>query len=91
MSGLPEPICGKTIVLIGLMGAGKSSIGRKLSERLELPFIDADHEIEKAAGCSIKDIFEIYGEEAFRDGERRVIARLLREGPQVLADRKSVV
>jgi len=85
MMDLPESISGNSIILVGLMGAGKSSIGRKLAERLELPFIDADNEIEKAAGCSIPDIFELYGEEAFRDGERRVIARLLGQGPQVLA------
>lgn len=75
----------RTIVLIGLMGAGKTSIGRRLAERLRLPFIDADAEIEKAAGCSIADFFERYGEEEFRIGERRVIKRLL-EGPtQVLS------
>jgi shikimate kinase len=73
------------IVLVGLMGSGKSSVGRRLSKRLGLPFTDADAEIVKAAGCSIEDIFELYGEEAFRDGERRVIARLLGDGPQVLA------
>jgi shikimate kinase len=75
----------RTIVLIGLMGAGKTSIGRRLAERLRLPFTDADAEIEKAAGCSIADFFERYGEEEFRIGERRVIKRLL-EGPvQVLS------
>ncbi len=73
------------IVLIGLMGAGKTSIGRKLAERLTLPFVDADDEIVNAAGCSIPDIFEIYGEPAFRDVEERVINRLLDEGPSVLA------
>ncbi len=70
----------KTIVLIGLMGAGKSCMGRNLAKRIGLPFIDADAEIEGAAGCSIEDIFEHHGESAFRDGERRVIARLL-NGP----------
>ncbi len=70
----------KTIVLVGLMGAGKSHIGRRLATRLGLPFADADIEIEAAANCSIEDIFELHGEEAFRDGERRVIARLL-DGP----------
>lgn len=73
------------VVLIGLMGAGKSSVGRRLAERLELPFIDADEEVEKAAGCSISDIFELYGEQAFRDVEERVIARLLTEAASVLA------
>lgn len=71
---------GKTVVLVGLMGAGKSSIGRRLAQRLDLPFIDADKEIEAAAGCTIEEIFERYGEAAFRDGERRVILRLL-DGP----------
>ncbi len=75
----------RSIVLVGLMGAGKSCIGRRLAERLGLPFVDADTEIEKAAGCSIADIFEAHGEQAFRDGERRVIARLLESPPQVLA------
>jgi shikimate kinase len=75
----------KPIVLIGLMGAGKTCIGRRLAKRLGLTFTDADDEITKAAGCSIEDIFELYGEAAFRDGERRVIDRLLGNGPQVLA------
>jgi shikimate kinase len=75
----------KTVVLVGLMGAGKSCIGRRLAQRLAVPFVDADEEIEKAAGCSIADIFAIYGEAVFRDGERRVIARLLDAPPQVLA------
>lgn len=70
----------KTLVLVGLMGAGKSCIGRRLATRLDLPFVDADREIEEAAGCSIPEIFERHGEQAFRDGERRVILRLL-EGP----------
>ncbi len=81
----PEIIPNCTIVLVGLMGAGKSCIGRGLAERLNRPFIDADDEIEEAAGCSIPDIFELYGEPAFRDGERRVIARLLKEPPHVMA------
>ncbi len=71
---------GKTLVLVGLMGAGKSSIGRRLAQRLDLPFVDADKEIEAAAGCTIEEIFERFGEAAFRDGERRVILRLL-DGP----------
>lgn len=75
----------RSIVLIGMMGAGKSSVGRKLAVRLGLPFVDADSEIEQAAGMSIPDIFEIHGEVEFRAGEVRVIARLLEGGPQVLA------
>ncbi|MGB0574990.1 MAG: shikimate kinase [Alphaproteobacteria bacterium] len=75
----------KTIVLVGLMGAGKTCIGKRLAQRLGLPFVDADDEIEKAADCSIDDIFELYGEPAFRDGERRVITRLLNEPVHVLA------
>jgi shikimate kinase len=75
----------RSIVLIGMMGAGKSAIGRRLAPRLGLPFIDADVEIERAAGCTIDAFFAAHGEPAFRDGERRVIARLLGEGPMVLA------
>ena len=75
----------KSIVLVGLMGAGKTTIGRRLAQRLNLPFRDADHEIEKAAGMSVSDIFAQHGEQHFRDGERKVIARLLESGPQVLA------
>ncbi|MGD9538355.1 MAG: shikimate kinase [Alphaproteobacteria bacterium] len=75
----------RSIVLVGLMGAGKSAVGRRLAARLGLKFIDADQEIEKAAGCSIEDIFEFHGEPAFREGERRVVARLLNEPPHVLA------
>jgi shikimate kinase len=75
----------RTIVLVGLMGAGKSAIGRRLAGRLGLPFVDADREIELAAGCTIDEIFERFGEPAFRDGERRVILRLLGEGVHVLA------
>lgn len=75
----------RTVVLVGLMGAGKSAIGRRLAARLGCDFIDADSEIEKAAGLSIEDIFEVHGEAAFRDGERRVIARLLAKPPHVLA------
>lgn len=70
----------RSVVLVGLMGAGKSCIGRRLATRLGLPFVDADNEIEAAAGCSISEIFAQYGESAFRDGERRVVRRLL-EGP----------
>ncbi|MBI1385336.1 MAG: shikimate kinase [Rhizobiales bacterium] len=80
-----EALAGRSIVLVGLMGAGKSAVGKRLAKRLELAFIDADTEIEAAAGKSISDIFAEHGEQHFRDGERRVIARLLTEGPQVLA------
>ncbi len=73
------------IVLVGLMGAGKTSVGRRLAEKLNVPFVDADHEIETAAGKSIADIFTEHGEDYFREGERRVIARLLENGMQVLA------
>lgn len=76
---------GRSIVLVGLMGAGKSSIGRRLAQRLTLPFIDADKEIESAAGCTIEEIFQRLGEQAFREGERRVILRLLEDPPHVLA------
>jgi shikimate kinase len=77
---------GRTIVLVGLMGAGKTTIGRGLAQVLRLPFRDADEEIERAAGCTVSQIFEERGEAAFRDGERRVIARLLtQETPHVLA------
>jgi shikimate kinase len=75
----------RSVVLVGMMGAGKSTIGRRLSLRLRLPFLDADTEIEAAAGMSIPDIFETHGEPHFRDGEARVIARLLDSGPAVLA------
>jgi shikimate kinase len=75
----------KTIALVGLMGVGKSSIGRRLAHALDLPFRDADAEVESAAGRSIAEIFDQYGEPAFREGERKVIARLLDEGPHVLA------
>ena len=75
----------RSIVLVGMMGAGKSTIGRRLSARLHLPFLDADTEIEAAAGMSIPDIFETHGEPHFRDGEARVIARLLDGGPAVIA------
>ncbi|NKB44928.1 MAG: shikimate kinase [Alphaproteobacteria bacterium] len=75
----------RIIVLVGLMGAGKSCVGRRVAQRLSVPFLDADAEVEAAAGCSIVDIFEQYGEEAFRDGERRVIARLLDGPPSVIA------
>ncbi len=75
----------RSIVLVGMMGVGKSSIGRRLGARLGVPFVDADSEIETAAGTTIADIFARHGEAAFRNGEARVIARLLESGPQVLA------
>ena len=75
----------RSIVLVGMMGAGKSTIGRRLAARLRLPFLDADIEIEAAASMSIPDIFATHGEPYFRDGEARVIARLLDNGPAVIA------
>lgn len=75
----------RTVALVGLMGAGKTTIGRRLAEHFGLPFVDADEEIEKAAGQSIADIFAQYGEDGFRDGEQRVIARLLDEPTHILA------
>ena len=75
----------RTIVLVGLMGAGKSCIGRRLAQKLELPFVDADTEIEQAAGCTVSEFFAKYGEPAFREGERRVMARLLAGPPTILA------
>jgi shikimate kinase len=75
----------KTIVLVGLMGAGKSCVGKRLAACLGLPFVDADREIEEAAGCSISDYFAAHGEKTFRDGERRVIQRLLGNPMHVLA------
>ena len=79
------PKISKPLVLVGLMGAGKSSVGRKLARRLGLAFADADEEIEKAAGQSISDMFERFGEAHFRDGERRVIARLVEGPPKVVS------
>ena len=76
---------GRAIVLVGLMGAGKTSVGRRLAEKLDLPFVDADHEIEVAAGKTIPEIFADHGEGYFRGGERRVILRLLEGGSKVLA------
>ena len=88
----PRPedlICGqlgrRSVVLVGLMGAGKSTVGRRLASRLGLPFKDADHEIQEAANMTIADIFAVHGEPYFRSGEQRVIARLLADGPLVLA------
>jgi shikimate kinase len=79
------PGMSKPIVMIGLMGAGKSRIGRDLATKVGLPFVDADDEIVKAAGCSVSDIFELYGEKAFRDVEERVISRLLNDEVQIIA------
>ena len=76
---------GSPIVLVGLMGVGKSTVGRRLANRLRVPFVDADTAIEQAAGMSIPEIFEHYGEPYFRDGERRVIARLVDGRPKVIA------
>jgi len=75
----------KPIVLVGLMGAGKSTIGRRLASALGLSFVDSDHEIVEAAGCSIADIFETYGEAIFRDLEQRVLLRLVSSEPCVIA------
>jgi shikimate kinase len=79
------PLIDRPIVLVGTMGVGKSSIGKKLAERLNLPFVDADTEIEAAAGMKISEIFAQYGEPYFRDGEKRVIARLIEGAPKVIA------
>jgi len=84
-SVLDKPALDRTVVLVGLMGAGKTSIGQRLARRLGLAFVDADHEIELAANCTISEIFARHGEAAFRTGERRVIARLLDAPPHVLA------
>ncbi|WP_316013060.1 shikimate kinase [Roseobacter sp. HKCCA0434] len=80
-----DPVPGRSVVLIGLMGAGKTSVGKRLAARMGRNFVDSDAEIEAAAGQSIPDIFATLGEEAFRDGERRVIARLLSGPPMVIA------
>jgi len=85
VAALVAKLGNRTIVLVGMMGAGKSSIGRRLASEFNLPFVDADTEIETAAGMSIPEIFEAHGEPYFRSGEARVIARLLEGGPQVLA------
>ena len=84
-NALPATIRDRSIVLVGLMGSGKSTIGRRLAQRLGMRFADADDEIERAADMTISDIFARFGEAHFRDGERRVIARLLAEKPMVLA------
>lgn len=80
-AALPVPVIHRTIALVGLMGAGKSSVGKRLAESLGLPFRDGDDEIETAAGMSIPEIFELYGETQFREAERRVMTRLLTATP----------
>ena len=79
------PALDRPLALIGLMGAGKSTVGLRLAQRLRLPFVDCDREIETAARMSVSEIFDAFGEAGFRDGERRVIARLMDGGPKVLA------
>ena len=83
--GALSALDGRSVVLIGMMGAGKTSVGRRLSTVLDLPFVDADAEIERVADMSIPEIFEKYGEPFFRDREAKVVARLLEEGQKVLA------
>ncbi len=83
--GVRHNLGDRSLVLVGMMGAGKTTIGRRLAMRVGLPFVDVDSEIEKAAGQSVADIFAAYGEEHFRAGEQRVFLRLLEEGPRVLA------
>jgi len=80
-----ELLGSRPIILVGMMGVGKTTVGRRLAQRLAIPFRDADEEIERAAGMSVADIFASYGETSFRDCERKVIARLLEDGPAVLA------
>lgn len=85
MAALRDRLGRRSIVLVGLMGAGKTVIGRRVAAALDLPFIDSDHEIERVSRMTIPELFAAYGEEEFRALERRVIARLLRGGPQVLS------
>jgi shikimate kinase len=85
LAGIRTRLGSRSLVLVGMPGSGKSAVGRRLAIRLDLPFVDADEEIERAAGKPITDIFKDHGEPYFRDGERKVIARLLGGGPQVLA------
>lgn len=85
VSKLRERIGARSVVLVGMMGCGKTSVGRQLAARMRLPFVDADIEIEKAANLSIPEIFTSHGEDYFRAGEQRVIARLLGQPPQILA------
>lgn len=84
-AGLVDALGGRSLVLVGIMGCGKSTVGRRLASRLDIPFVDADQEIERAANMTVAEIFSTHGEAEFRRGEERVIARLLKEGPQVLA------
>ena len=84
-STIRRALGGRSIVLVGIMGVGKSTIGKRLSQYLDIPFVDADKEIEKAAGMEIQDIFDQFGEEAFRSGEKKVIKRLMGEGQKILA------
>jgi len=84
-NSLPAQLAGRSIALVGLMGAGKTNIGRRLAIRLGLPFRDTDLEIEQEAGCSVAELFARYGEQDFRDREQRVIHRLLEGAPSVLA------
>lgn len=81
----PDPLIARPLALVGMMGSGKSTIGRRLARKLGVSFIDSDHEIELAAGRSINEIFADFGEEEFRNGERRVMKRLVTGGPCVLA------
>lgn len=85
MASAQRTILALPLVLVGMMGSGKSSVGKRLAARLALPFADSDHEIEHAAGCSISEFFTRYGEAEFRAGERRVIARLLEKPMQVIS------
>lgn len=80
-----KPKTPKIILLVGLMGCGKTSVGKRLASHLDLPFIDGDNEVERAAGCSISDIFNFYGEQEFRKGEEKVMLRLLDKSPCILA------
>lgn len=84
-AAIRQALGGRSIVLVGMMGSGKSTVGKRLAARLGLPFVDADNEIEKAHRLTIPEIFATHGEPYFREGERRVIARLIAEGPSVLA------
>src|ERR1700722_13810216 len=84
-AGQAAALSGRSVVLVGMMGAGKTSVGKRLAAKLGLPFVDADAEIEAGAQLSISEIFERFGEAYFREGERKVIARLLNGGPLVLA------